>query len=333
MSNKTCIVIITDAWYPQVNGVVTTYDNIIENLPERYETSIVSPERFRSMKNPFYKEVSLSFCTYGMMKKIVISEWLKHQGIWFHIATEGILGFQAKRVLTDMGISYTTAYHTKFPEFIKAMFGIPVSWTSWYFDWFHKSSKIVMMSSKSVADRFPTWNCKVLGKGYDEHFKFVDRDRNQVPVLLYVGRVSKEKNIEEFCKLDFRHDVRKIVVGDGPIKKQLQKKYPDVEFAGYKFGEELAKYYQLADVMVFPSKADTYGIVVLESMACGTPVAAFPVDGAVDQISNGVNGFADHNLLRAVQECFNVDRHSTAGTVKNITWKNSARDFIKFIEE
>ena len=149
--------------------------------------------------------------------------------------------------------------------------------------------------------------------------------------------MSKEKNLDEFCELDVSGcvpptvEVIKIVVGDGPYKKKLQQKYPDVEFVGYKFGEQLAQYYQSADVFVFPSKVDTYGIVILEAMACGTPVAAYPVTGPIDQIQNNVNGFVDEDLSTAVCFALNVDRSSTHMSVKGVNWKKSADDFVKYI--
>jgi glycosyltransferase involved in cell wall biosynthesis len=252
------------------------------------------------------------------MERLILDQ-LKLGYCKFHIATEGTIGYQAKKVLERLGIEYTTAYHTKFPEFFKEMFHIPVSFTSWYFDWFHRKSKRVLMSSQSVADRYPEWNCNVLGKGYDSHFTFAGKKSRIRPVLLYVGRVSAEKNIEAFCDLTI--NAIKVVVGDGPIM-----------FIGYKFGNELARWYQTAGCLVFPSKTDTYGIVVLESMACGTPVAAYPVDGAIDQIKNHVNGYVDESLLNAVIKALEVSRETTYNSVKNITWANSAKQFIEYIQ-
>lgn len=323
---KQIIVIISDAWTPQVNGVVTTYTNIIEHLSD-YDVVAINPSQFKTLSNPFYKDIPISLCSFEKMWGILFPYWV--QGAKFHVATEGVLGFQAKRVLRKLGCDHTSAYHTKFPEFFNAMFHIPVSWTRWYFDWFHRDSKIVMMSSQSVANRYPNWNCKVLGKGFDSHFTFREKTVKLRPMLLYVGRVSAEKNIEAFCNLKI--DALKIVIGDGPMKNKLEFAYPDVCFLGYKFGEELAYYYQRADAMVFPSKTDTYGIVVLEAMACGTPVAAYPVDGAVDQIQNGINGYTDEDLEVAVNNAIGVSRETTYNSVKDISWQNSAKQFIEYI--
>jgi glycosyltransferase involved in cell wall biosynthesis len=324
---RTKIIIITDAWRPQVNGVVTTYENIINNLPEDVSIEVVHPGLFKNIPSPGYKEVRLAFCSYKAMEKLLIKN---EPDTYYHIATEGVLGFQARRVLREHKIKYTSAYHTKFPEFFNMMYKVPVWVTKWYFDWFHSDSKVVMCSSLSSKLENPKWNAQVLSKGYDSHFKFVDKKSTQVKTLLYVGRVSKEKNIEKFCELDIP-DTTKIVVGDGPARKCLEKKYPNVNFVGYKFGEELARYYQRADVFVFPSKVDTFGIVILESMACGTPVAGYNVTGPKDQIINGINGYIDNNLETAVKKCLNISRYDTYHTVYNINWKQSSIDFIRYV--
>lgn len=331
MAKSQIIVIITDAWQPQVNGVATTYKNIIKHL-DNYHVVVINPSMFKTLPNPLYKDVPISLCSFKQMSRILKPYWLSDAK--FHVATEGVLGFQAKRVLRMFGETHTSAYHTKFPEFFKEMFHIPLSWTRWYFDWFHKDSNVVMMSSQSVADKFPDWKCKVLSKGYDEYFTFRATSANiepMQPLLLYVGRVSTEKNIEAFCNLNIIN-AQKVVIGDGPIKCKLEKKYPRVKFLGYKFGTELAGHYGDADCLVFPSKTDTYGIVVLESMACGTPVAAYPVDGAIDQIKNGVNGHTDEDLLTAVLKAMKVSRKTTYESVKDISWKNSAKQFIEYLK-
>lgn len=326
---KQTIVIITDAWEPQVNGVVTTYKNLLKHL-DNYNVVVINPSQFKTLPNPFYKDIPISLCSFRKMASCLLPFW--RSGAKFHVATEGVLGLQAKRVLRSLGYAHTSAYHTKFPEFFKEMFHIPISWTRWYFDWFHRDSSIVMMSSQSVANRYPNWNCKVLGKGFESHFTFKDKSIKLRPVLLYVGRVSAEKNIEAFCSLNI--DAEKIVIGDGPMREKLKFAYPDVYFLGYKFGKELADFYQLADVFVFPSKTDTFGIVVLEAMACGTPVAAYPVDGAIDQIQNGVNGYTDEDLEVAVQKALAVSRETTYNSVQNVSWENSASlQFIKYLEE
>ena len=340
---RTKVILITDAWEPQVSGVVTTYKNIIANLPDWMTVDVIHPGLFDSFKFPFYKEIPFSLCSYTKMFKMIEERdvhWHKlGYDTKYHIATEGILGFQAKRVLEKLGIKYTTAYHTKFPEFFKEMFGIPVMFTRWYFNWFHKNAKYVMCSSASNAKENSKWNSVVLGKGFDSHFRFNDKYRDNKVVLLYAGRVSKEKNLDAFCELDVSAcvaptaEVIKVIVGDGPYKKKLQKKYPNIKFVGYKFGPELAQWYQSADVFVFPSKVDTFGIVILESMACGTPVAAYPVTGPIDQIQNGVNGFVDEDLSIAVCFALDIDRGTVHLSVRHTNWGKSAEEFSRYVTE
>jgi glycosyltransferase involved in cell wall biosynthesis len=330
----TTIILVTDAWHPQVNGVVTTYKNIISNIQPDIHIEVIHPELFKNITVPFYNEVKIAFCSYFKMSALLTDNTKKFQElgheVYYHIATEGVLGLNAKKVLDNQKKLYTTAYHTKFPEFFKEILNIPICFTKWYFDWFHKKSKFVMCSSISSAEENSQWNTKVLGKGYANYFTFNDKKSTDEKILLYVGRVSREKNIEEFCKLNI-HNCKKIIIGDGPDLSRLKKKYPNIEFTGYKFKEELAEYYKKADVFVFPSKVDTYGIVMLEAMACGTPVAAFNVTGPKDQIINNVNGYISTDLELAVKKCFSIPRLQVANSVKNISWGKSSKDFVEFV--
>lgn len=341
MVKKIKILIVTDAWYPQVNGVVTTYSNVIQNIDHsRYDVELIEPSQFKTIKLPFYKEIGLALVTRRQMRRKIlenISGPIGDQEFRVHIATEGPLGYQARRVLEDLGIRYTTAYHTKFPEFIQKIAGIPTRFTRWYFDWFHKNSKFVLVQSHSVANEHPTWNTRIWGRGYDDNFFPSGANRYDLgargkKVLLYVGRVSKEKSIEDFCSMKLPN-TEKVVVGNGPLKSRLEKKYPDVKFVGYKFGSDLAEYYRSADVFVFPSRTDTFGIVILEAMACGTPVAAYPVTGPIDQIVNGVNGYTSQSLSNAVLKCFAIDRSDVYNSVKDISWEKTAHKFVKYLKE
>jgi len=331
---RTKIILITDAWEPQVSGVVTTYKNIISNLPEGYSVDVIHPGLFTCVSIPFYKSIPWAICSYTKMRNMLKMrkyDWnMKGYNVKFHIATEGSLGFRARRALTSLKYQYTSAYHTKFPEFIQQIVGLPTWTTKWYFDWFHKNSQVVMCSSTSNAEENKQWNSVVLGKGYDSCFKYKDKKSSEI-VLLYVGRVSKEKNIDDFCRVEIGGAI-KIVVGDGPYRSKLEKMYPSVRFVGYKFGKELAYFYQSADVCVFPSKVDTFGITILESMACGTPVAGYPVTGPIDQIINGVNGYVSDDLEHAVINSLNIDRERTFESVQNISWQSSARQFVSYID-
>lgn len=331
---KTKIIIITDAWTPQINGVVTTYTNIVKNLPEDVSVDVIEPSQFSGFAFPFYKDIKISLCTRHKMYNILNGKTVFYQNqgynVKYHIATEGPLGIKAKLILDECNKNYTTAYHTKFPEFIKALYGIPEKFTQWYFDWFHRRSTYVICSSKSNADENKNWNSVVMDKGIDNIFLLKKNKYGTHKILLYVGRVSKEKNIEDFCKLNILNTT-KIVVGDGPHRKTLENTYSDVRFVGYKVGTELAEFYRNSDVLVFPSTVDTYGIVMLESMACGTPVAAYPVTGPIDQIVNDVNGYVDEDLEIAVGRCLLLDRAIVAKSVEHISWKNSAKQFVKFV--
>jgi glycosyltransferase involved in cell wall biosynthesis len=328
---KKKIVIFTDAWYPQVNGVVTTYSNLVQHIDHNlYDVDVVEPSMFSTFNIPFYKEIQLSWCTQNRMREIIKDLGVVYR---YHIATEGPIGYAAKTVLDSMGIGYTTAYHTKFPEYLERMMLIPHKLTKRYIDHFHKKSRFVFVPSKSVAEENSHWNTKIIGKGVGEQFtprqneKLYNKDSK---VLLYVGRVSSEKNVEDFCRI-YIPGTHKIVVGNGPDKKRLKRKYPDVNFVGYKFGHELAQFYRSADVFIFPSKTDTFGNVILEAMACGTPVAAYDVTGPRDQITNGLNGYMGMSLTNAVNKCFALDRNKVYNSVTHLTWKNAANNFIEDI--
>lgn len=330
---KTKIILITDAWTPQVNGVVTTYTNIKRNLPDDVSIDVIEPSQFLGFKFPLYKDIKISFCTNHKMYHLLNTKTNTYtsQGyeVKYHIATEGPLGLKAKLVLDECKKSYTTAYHTKFPEFFYTTYKIPTKFTSWYFDWFHSKSKYVMCSSESNAVEHSNWKTVVLEKGIDNIFLLKKKKYSAHKILLYVGRVSKEKNIEDFCDLDIPNTT-KIVVGDGPYRKNLESRYPDIEFVGYKFGTELAEFYRNSDVLVFPSCVDTYGIVMLEAMACGTPCAGYNVTGPKDQIRNGINGYIDDDLELAVEMCFDLDREIVHSTVQHKDWKNVAQQFVKY---
>lgn len=331
---KTRIIIITDAWDPQVNGVVTTYKNIIKHI-NNVDVNIIHPDDFKNFELPFYKGIKIPLVSKDTLYKI-IQERSNNYKTYYHIATEGWLGLLAKLIFDENKISYTTAYHTKFPEFFKSMYKIPISCTKWYFEWFHKKSKYMLCSSKSSAKEQRNLNAVVLDKGYDKCFSFYNKIRDDDVTLLYVGRISKEKNIEKFLNLDFKNhelNFKKVVVGNGPELESLKSKYPEVEFAGYKFHNELADYYKNADVFVFPSTNDTFGIVVLEAMACGTPVAAFNVTGPRDQIIEGTNGYMDKDLKSSIIKCLSLDREKVRDSVKHVSWKNSSKQFLKYILE
>ena len=316
------ILIVTDNLPDQINGVVTTYKNI-ESFAARdgYIIDYIHPGRYRHIDCPKYNEVKLAYPK-GLWKEI---DALSPDHI--HIATEGPIGMLARRYLTVRGYRYNTAYHTKFPEGIKAILGIPEFLTWPVIRWFHSNSNCVLTTTQSMVDELKQNgfgdNVKPWTRGIDrDTFKPAKR-KNQAtkPVLLNVGRVSAEKNLEAFYELDVSGT--KIQVGDGPKLEYFKRKYPDVHFVGAKRGKELADYYQQADVFVFPSKWDTFGLVQIEAMACGTPVAAYPVQGPIDVIDNNVTGIMDNNLSIAVKKSLDLDREQVYIGSKKWSWEKA----------
>ena len=321
------ILIITDNLPDQINGVVTTYKNIESMaLLDGYTVDYIDPSRFRYIDCPGYNEVKLTF-PWRMGEEIK-----KIDPNYIHIATEGPLGLWARAYLAKHNIRHNTAYHTKFPEGLAKLFGIPESLTWRYVRWFHKHSGKVLTTTETMKrdllahkfdDNIVSWT-----RGVDrEIFNPSHRHDNiNGKYLLCVSRVSKEKNLEEFFKLNY-HGYHKVMVGDGPMLETYKKQYPDVIFTGFKTGKPLAQYYANAEVFVFPSKWETFGIVMIESMACGTPVAAFPCDGPKDVIEQGVTGFMNESLSDAIDSCLQLNRKSIHRGSTKWSWDNAWQTF------
>lgn len=313
------ILIITDNTQDQINGVATTFKNLEQlALQDNYKIVYISPSDFYSISAPKYPEVKLSFPK-GIGKKI-----REHNPSYIHIATEGPIGFAAKIWLDWNKLKYNTSYHTKFPEFIKKIYGIPERFTYAYLRWFHKHSGVVLTTTQTMVDELKehgfTGNIISWTRGVDRNI-FYPREKTTDLTLLNVGRVSKEKGLDDFCSLQYPNS-KKIIVGDGPYRKELEAKYPDVEFVGVKRGNELAEYYASSDVFVFPSREDTFGIVMIESMACGVPVAAYNVTGPKDVIDQYETGFMDDSLSVAIDHCLDLDRNDVYEKSKKWTWEN-----------
>lgn len=313
------ILIITDNTQDQVNGVATTFRNL-ERLASSDGFNIVylNPDSFYSVSAPRYPEVKLSFPK-GIGKKIRAAN-----PSYIHIATEGPIGLAAKRWLDRHKWKYNTSYHTKFPEFMKKIYGIPEKITYNYLRWFHKHSGVVLTTTQTMVDelRAHGFGGTILPwtRGVDQSI-FYPREKTSELTLLNVGRVSKEKGLDDFCSLNYPN-ARKVVVGDGPYRKDLEARYPDVEFVGVKRGAELAEYYANSDVFVFPSREDTFGIVMIEAMACGVPVAAYPVTGPKDVIDQYETGFMDDSLTVAIDHCLDLDRTSVCEKSKKWSWES-----------
>jgi len=314
------ILVITDNLPDQINGVVTTYKNLTKvALENGYEISYIDPTNFLYINCPGYTEIKLALPV--NIGKLIASI----DPDYYHIATEGPIGLAARAYLTSHGIKYNTSYHTRFPELLKTLLHIPL-WLSWrYIRWFHKHSGRCLTTTKSVVNELKSQgidNVVCWTRGVDTSlFNPQPRLPKSYKTLLCVSRVSCEKNLEDFCKLQIP-GTKKILVGGGPHLSYLQQHYSDVEFVGMKTGSELASYYQQADVFVFPSRWDTFGIVMLEAIACGTPIAAYPCNGPLDVVECGVNGYLDENLHLAVQDCFSLNKAHIYLSSRRWTWQS-----------
>jgi len=320
------ILIITDNLPDQINGVVTTYKNIEAcAILDGYNFVVLHPGWFRYIDCPGYNEVKIAYPR-KMGKKI---EEINPD--YIHIATEGPLGLWARAYLSLASVRHNTAYHTKFPEGLNKLFGIPEFITWPLVRWFHKHSGKVLTTTDSMVKELKQhgFDGEVIPwtRGVDRDiFNPTHRVETTSKYLLCVSRVSKEKNLEAFFELDYPGYL-KIMVGDGPMLETYKKKYPDVYFTGFKTGVELARYYANAEVFVFPSQWETFGIVMIEAMACGTPVAAFPVQGPEDVIDEGITGCLNTDLKQAVTDCLFLARHKVLEGSYRWSWENAWKIF------
>ena len=325
------IIIVTDAWYPQVNGVVRTLDETSKQLKKLgHEVKLITPEGFLTIPCPTYPEIRLSLFP-GAKVSSMIREFNPD---CLHISTEGPLGLSARGYASRNGLAFTSAYHTRFPEYVHARTKLPLKLTYSFLRWFHSRSELVMVPTEEVKKdliKYKIGNPKIWSRGVDlEIFKpKKGRKKNKKPILLNVGRVAVEKNLEAFLKIDLPYE--KWVVGDGPALKELKKKYPEVIFHGAKNKEELEYYYNKADVFVFPSKTDTFGLVLLEAMACGLPVAAFPVSGPLDVIGSSNAGCLNSSLKEACKKALLIPRKVPREYAKTFSWEATSKTFETYL--
>lgn len=323
------IFIATDAWTPQVNGVVRTYQRLSESLLKLgHEVELLTPNGYPSVALPTYSEIRLAFVTAREARRKIDAFQPDH----IHVATEGPVGLAARRVCLTDGHHFTTSYHTKFPEYVSARLPIPLSWGYAFERWFHTSSNGTMVATASLMEELKAQgieNLMAWSRGVDTELFRPRDDRlfGHDPVFLYVGRVSVEKNLEAFLNLELPG--KKVIVGSGPRLKLLQSKFPDAIFTGALFGEELAKAFASADVFVFPSLTDTYGVVLLEALACGVPVAAFPVTGPKDVIADGKVGSLNENLQEAALTALGMERQACRNYALGFSWERCAVQFIE----
>jgi glycosyltransferase involved in cell wall biosynthesis len=325
---KLCLV--TDAWRPQTNGVVRTLETVLGCLERRGMTvETIAPHLFRTLPCPSYPEIRLALGVGRRLRAIIES----FDPDFIHIATEGPLGLAARRHCVRRKLPFTTAYHTRFPEYIHARVRLPLAWSYGFMRWFHRPSSAVMVATRSIREDLVHRgfvNVAEWSRGVDTDL-FRPRDKSWLdlprPVFLYVGRVAVEKNIEAFLRLDLPGT--KLLVGDGPQMETLRRRYPDVVFAGMKRGEELARHYAAADVFVFPSLTDTFGLVQLEALASGIPVAAFPVAGPLDVIGETDVGVLDLDLTRAARAALQIPSDRCRAFAERFSWDACARQFAE----
>jgi glycosyltransferase involved in cell wall biosynthesis len=323
------LLIATDAWHPQINGVVRSLEHMaFEASHFDAEVVFLTPERFRSFPMPTYGEIRLSLATPRAAARHMAAVEPSH----VHIATEGPIGFAARRACLSDGRSFTTSYHTRFPEYVSARAPVPKRWSYAVLRRFHNAGRGVMVSTPSLErelrvrgfERIMRWT-----RGVDtELFRLYPTSALDLPrpISLFVGRLAVEKNVEAFLHLDLPGT--KVVVGDGPARVDLERAHPDTRFLGALSGEPLAAVYASSDVFVFPSLTDTFGIVLLEALASGLPVAAFPVTGPLDVVGASGCGVLDWDLGRAVLGALQVPKERCRAYGETFTWTESARQFF-----
>ena len=329
----TRILIVTDAWAPQVNGVVRSLENVVREAPSfGVGIKLLTPESFRTVPLPTYREVRIALTRPG-----AIAARLEEEAPdYIHIATEGPLGICARAACLRSGRAFTTSYHTRFPEYLAARRLAPAGLTYALMRGFHNAGAGVMVATETLERELAGRGFKRLmrwSRGVDADL-FRPRGESVLdlprPIFLTCGRLAVEKNLDAFLSLHLPGS--KVVVGDGPARQELKARFPEVHFTGVLEGEALASVYASADVFVFPSLTDTFGIVLLEAMACGVPVAAFPVAGPVDVLGESGAGVLDHDLSKAALSALEISRDKARAHAQTFSWSACARQFIDNVQ-
>lgn len=334
------LLIVTDAWSPQVNGVVFTLGQTCRELTHMgHQVEVIQPGQFRSIPCPSYPEIRLSLARTGKLKERIS----QYDPDAVHIATEGPLGMAARRYLTRAGRQFTTAYHTRFPEYVHARTRLPLSLSYRWLRRFHASAARTMVPTAGLRD-------DLLARGFDPAKvvvwpRGVDLQRfqpesltetpdtalaTQGPVFLYAGRVAVEKNLDAFLSLELPGE--KWVVGGGPALETMKARYPQVRFFGPQPQEKLAQYYRQADVFVFPSLTDTFGLVLLEAMACGCPVAALPARSTCDVLGTSGAGIIHTDLRQACLQALDIPREKAVSHARKFSWTAATETFLSHLQ-
>lgn len=323
------LILATDAWAPQTNGVVRTLMRTREELTGMgHEVEVISPDMFNGFPCPTYPEIKLALLPGRKIARII--EAFKPDAI--HIATEGPLGHAGRRYCLRRGLPFTTAYHTRFPEYVEARFSVPVGLSYAWLRHFHRRARSVMVATQSIEADLRArgfGNIRRWSRGVDTDL-FHPRDKTLLdlprPIHLFVGRVAVEKNIEAFLALDLPGS--QVVIGDGPLLERLRRRFPKAHFLGKKVGEDLARHYAAADVFVFPSLTDTFGLVILEALASGLPVAAYPVPGPRDILAGSEAGALDRDLGAAVKRALALPAARCRALAEQFSWKAATEQFL-----
>jgi glycosyltransferase involved in cell wall biosynthesis len=325
------IAFITDAWHPQINGVVTTIDKTCQLIKDQgNQLLMITPDQFITVPCPSYPSIKLAVWCYPKVKKL-LDNFAPER---IHIATEGPLGLAARKYCLKNKLAFTTSFHTMFAEYTHMRFKVPITWGYSLLRWFHKPASRTMVATAKVEDDLVKWGFpreKFVrwSRGVDAD-RFKPRDKDYLPyprpISMFVGRVAVEKNIEAFLALKIPGT--KVVVGDGPSLIPLKKQFPDAIFAGFETGEPLAKTMAAADVFVFPSRTDTFGIVMLDALACGVPVAAYPVQGPLDVLIDNKTGCMRENLEEAFYAALKLSSEDCRQQALQYSWKNCSAQFL-----
>ncbi|MCJ8510109.1 glycosyltransferase family 1 protein [Rhizobium lemnae] len=329
----TRITIVTDAWYPQINGVVRSIENTNRELARMgVEVSMITPQGFSSIPCPTYPEIRLSVATYASVAREIEA----FGPCSVHIATEGPLGLLARRWCLKNNMPFSTSYHTRFPEYVAARFPIPIRWLRAFVRWFHNAGNGCMVATASLERELARLGLRNLcrwSRGIDQAlFRPMPQEAEPFglprPIFMTVSRLAIEKNISAFLSLDLPGS--KVVVGDGPERANLERQFPDVHFTGMKTGEDLARAYAQADVFVFPSLTDTFGNTILEALASGVPVAAYPVTGPIDIIGDRSGaGALNEDLQAACLAALSCSREDARRLAECYSWQAATRQFLE----
>lgn len=342
------ILIATDAWHPQINGVVTTTQAMVQHaIKLGHEVLVIEPSMFPGIACPWYKEVKV------VLPINIEKQINKFKPDCIHLVTESTIGLAVRNYCVKRKYKFTTSFHTNFAEYGYEYFYIPMDWTWKYLKWFHRDSSLIFVPNKIIGEKLKDQGfispVALMNRGVDHNiFKTGSRANKQYSVnmdmpipkekqktrLLYVGRISQEKNLEEFCKLSYieENNFEMVVVGRGPILVDLKQKYPDVHFVGVLANLNLARMYQTSDVLIFPSLTDTFGIVMIESMACGTPVLAHKEPGPLSLIKSGENGYfydTFEELKTLIPLTVQLDRDKVHKSVEDYSWEEVTKLWLK----